>query len=98
MCTLGRDTGSIFFLLRITLVGLFEYQALNSELNGFCSVKNGQVEAEISQCKVHRGCSIFLPNLRTKYGTLAHAQMLILVKKKKKKKGWHLELECLVNG
>ena len=66
-----------------TLIGaLFEYQALNSELNGFCSVKNGQVEAEISQCKVHRGCSIFQPNLRIKYGTLAHAQMLILVKKR----------------
>ena len=32
----SRDTGSIFFLLRIALVGLFEYQALNSELNGFC--------------------------------------------------------------
>ena len=43
-------------------------------------MKNGQVEAEISQCKVHRG-SIFLPNWRMKYGTLVHAQMLILVKK-----------------
>ena len=48
---------------------------------GFFSVKNGQVEAEISQCKVHWGCSIFLPNLRIKYSALAHAQMLILVKK-----------------
>ena len=50
------------------------------------SVKNGRVEAEISQCKVHRGSSIFLPNLRIKYGTLAHAQMLILVKKG----GWNI--------
>ena len=43
----------------------------------FCSVQNGQLEAEISLCKARRDRSIFLPNSRTKCGTFAHAQIRI---------------------
>ena len=75
-----RDSGPIFFLFLTILIGIYEYSALNSELNGLCSVQNGQLEAEISLCKARRDRSIFLPNSRTKCGTFAHAQIRIPVK------------------
>ena len=42
---ISRDSGPIFFLLPTILIRIYEYSALNSEVNGLCSVQDGQVEA-----------------------------------------------------